>query len=1008
MSIEKETPREEALRKSDERKAKEERRRKQGHSDACELSFVGDFNSDTAKAVRSHQITFNTKDGVKGPPNGWKEKTKTVDRFLVDEITNVIEQKIKDGRAMTPGSTNNPGYRSEHVQGQNYLLAIDVDNGTPRDELLDIVEKSGLFASVYATYSDGATVSAVKEKALADFCKANGGKLAGEDQPRLLMKQIKAYFTSVKSYRIELVETFADVERVEKTEHTTKQGEPVEKTVIEYAVRHAPIEKTRLVFFLREPFDFNDDRARKIKAWRKLIYWFCQKHGVTFDASGVDPSRVSYLPACPIGETREVFIVAGDFLDVDLDEIEAVDDTVRRDRADVKADETTEDQDLDEPEAGEPDDRPANGSTGSAGKRKTKNLDRFLARLGRKFMAARWARDMVAEGRLELRGSDNGGSKISVACPDETYHTIEHGKPIERDTAFYLADADPVKGEGFKATCLHGGCKVRAGGDGRAYYFDKLCEIAGVEDAQELVAYCFDTAADYSLAGAGPDDPDTGDYTLPLMRPPAEDGERPRPYKTRINFRRAVTQLGVKLRNNVFSDTMLIEGLDGFGPEYEDTAENRLRFLCSERFQFNVAEKEFSNMASDFAHAERFHPVREFLDSAQANWDSTNRLDTFCSRILKAKDGDSELNQWIVKTWLKAGVRRIRKPGCKFDEILILRSPQGGEKSTFFKILAVNEDWYFEGLRLNLSQKELIEVTQGIWIADAAELEGRNKADDAHSKGLLSRNKERARLAYARRQKTVYRSFVIGGSTNEEHILRDPTGNRRYWIIDVNKDGEPIDLDTLKKELFQVWGEAATLEAANPADENIRLPRHLWKEAEAMQARSTVENQFHDALAKALGDLTGEIMVDDVHNVILKTTTRRKLVAGEVNAAMKALGWTYTSARIPRSASTTVKVFSKGNSATWQTNPVLKPERDLSDKLKIAKLTTPEQIETAFAGPTITTETSEMREARARADRAADRAADRRPDPAGEIVDRLRESVGAEPTSVTSRRGRRV
>ena len=129
---------------------------------------------------------------------------------------------------------------------------------------------------------------------------------------------------------------------------------------------------------------------------------------------------------------------------------------------------------------------------------------------------------------------------------------------------------------------------------------------------------------------------------------------------------------------------------------------------------------------------------------------------------------------------LIAAVRRIRQPGCKFDEMLVLESPQGTDKSQALRVLAINNDWFSDYLPLNAKPQLVIEMLHGRWIVEAGELTGLKKADIEHLKAFLSRQIDRSRMAFGRLLKEYPRQCVIFGSTNLTEYLRDTTGNRRF------------------------------------------------------------------------------------------------------------------------------------------------------------------------------------------------------------------------------------
>ena len=158
---------------------------------------------------------------------------------------------------------------------------------------------------------------------------------------------------------------------------------------------------------------------------------------------------------------------------------------------------------------------------------------------------------------------------------------------------------------------------------------------------------------------------------------------------------------------------------------------------------------------------------------------------------------------------LIAAVRRVRTPGCKFDELLVLESPQGLLKSSALRVLSVEESWFSDDLPLNSDGKRAIESLAGRWIVEAAELNGLRRSDIEHLKSFLSRQVDRARMSYDRLVTAAPRQCVFIGTTNSTTYLRDGTGNRRFWPVRVGR----FDIEALRRDRDQLWAEAAAREA---------------------------------------------------------------------------------------------------------------------------------------------------------------------------------------------------
>lgn len=245
----------------------------------------------------------------------------------------------------------------------------------------------------------------------------------------------------------------------------------------------------------------------------------------------------------------------------------------------------------------------------------------------------------------------------------------------------------------------------------------------------------------------------------------------------------------------------------------------------------------------------RYHPVRRYFKSLE--WDGKPRLDKWLINYLGAED--NPYVRAVGAIVLIAAVRRIRKPGTKFDTMLILEGIQGSGKSTALKTLAINEDWFTDCVSLKHDSKVLIEQTGGKFIVEVPELSGMRHTEIEQIKANLSRTRDRARKAYDRLTAEVERQFIVIGTTNVDDsgcaaYLKDHTGNRRFWPVLTNE----VDLRGLKRDRDQLWAEAAERERDG---ESIILPQSLWLTAERQQDKRMPTDPYEEVLVSNLGSV---------------------------------------------------------------------------------------------------------------------------------------------------------
>ena len=347
--------------------------------------------------------------------------------------------------------------------------------------------------------------------------------------------------------------------------------------------------------------------------------------------------------------------------------------------------------------------------------------------------------------------------------------------------------------------------------------------------------------------------------------------------------------IGVKVYKNEFSGRYHVESFDRFD-ELNDEAMRALR-MKADALGLRSPRDFFEDVVLDLARRDGRHPVKDYLARVESEWDGKSRIDDWLIRYAGADD--TELNRVFGRIWLQAAVRRVREPGAKFDYLLTLQGPQGLAKSSLAKELA-GPLGFDNSLSLGASPKEVIEQTAGKWIVELSELRGSDRENEA-IKAMLSRTVDTARTAYARTSLSVPRQFILIGTTNTDKWLGDRTGNRRHWPVRVRE----IDIEALRRERHQIWGEAAHRDARAAAKgkaiELLQLPPSLYAAATAAQEERETPDPLLERLAEIVGERTGAIRVDELWSIIGvpadSPERRNQHTRSRLGSAMSRLGW---------------------------------------------------------------------------------------------------------------------
>lgn len=241
------------------------------------------------------------------------------------------------------------------------------------------------------------------------------------------------------------------------------------------------------------------------------------------------------------------------------------------------------------------------------------------------------------------------------------------------------------------------------------------------------------------------------------------------------------------------------------------------------REMFMVTETTTRSAVQNIAFNNQYHPVRDYLASLQ--WDGTPRIDTWLIDYGGAKD--NLYVRQIAAMFLIQMVARVMEPGCKADYILFLVGPQGIFKSTVASKLG--KQWFSDDLPDIRDKRKTSLHLCGLWVAELSELSSMSRAEVEDWKAFAARRVDKYQKPYGHYETIQPRQNVFIGTTNDSAPLKDKTGNRRDWIVEVRK----FDVEKLVVNLDQLFAEAYA---------RYGNGEHWWPD-EAIEAKHFVPEQ---------------------------------------------------------------------------------------------------------------------------------------------------------------------
>lgn len=402
--------------------------------------------------------------------------------------------------------------------------------------------------------------------------------------------------------------------------------------------------------------------------------------------------------------------------------------------------------------------------------------------------------------------------------------------------------------------------------------------------------------------------------TLTFTESKAKDGTVTRKFVNSLeNLMKIIAQdsrWGVRIRRNHLGTEDLIDDT----PIVDETITN-IRVVIGRDYGIHFGKDDTWEIVRLRAAQNEFHPVHDYLSALK--WDGADRVPGLAAALGQT---DVFVQTLLRKFLISAVVRPLEwantdprtAPNWKVDTVLVLKGHQGKRKSTFFKALCSDERWFSDNLpSITHTPKDASMHMLGKWIVEQAEFEGHiARSSVENMKAFITREVENFRKPYGRGEIHMRRPSVLVGTTNSETFLNDPTGDRRFWVLEIPKEVE-IDVAWVRANRDQLWAQArhlyeqgvawwltdTELEQSNRNNEKFRRPDPL---DEAMAnfvnrkpscAGLTYDPQFEDGLGFTLEQVATQVLDKQLAEVAPWT-------AQSINSSLSKLGWVKVRARV--------------------------------------------------------------------------------------------------------------
>lgn len=303
-------------------------------------------------------------------------------------------------------------------------------------------------------------------------------------------------------------------------------------------------------------------------------------------------------------------------------------------------------------------------------------------------------------------------------------------------------------------------------------------------------------------------------------------GNARRPLATIESVQTLLGVYGIEAAYNVITKVAFYRGrgidtTGAAGVQY-GAADSALNRIVSQARLCGMTTEDLQRTVAGIAFKRPANPVLDYLATLSPPAADEGDAILAIARKFTVSEGEEEIRNAVFRLWMVQACaaadyaqqtpiseRRGGPARPTFEYVITLLGRQGVCKTSTLRGLVpmALRDYFGAGVIFNPDKKDDVEKATGFWVTELGEIDGTvGKAANAALKAFLSQPFDVYRKSYGRERNAFPRQTVFAATGNILRSLRDITGSRRFWPVNVTAVAPLTDM-----EVERAWAHAWAL-----------------------------------------------------------------------------------------------------------------------------------------------------------------------------------------------------